>query len=117
MGKDLSALKAAIKLIVDAGKDVAAKGSLASYANLLPEVMALLPQLGEIPAEAQGLVAADYLSLVEELVADLAVSDAHAQSVITAALKVLQDVVAMVPDVEALIAAIKAPAVAASGAQ
>lgn len=99
------ALKAALKLIIDAGKDVAAHGDAASYSNLIGDVVALMPLVGEIPSEAKALIAADYLELVNALVADLAVTNVKAEGIINAALKILSDLFA---DVPALIVALKA---------
>ena len=55
---NLKALQDAVKLIVDAVNDsikVAATGgnplvALASYQNLIPDLMTLAPEIGEIPA-------------------------------------------------------------------
>lgn len=118
MATNLSALKAAIKLVADAATDsIKAAGDatsaakLSEYSNLLPDVMALIPQIGDVPVEAKALAEADYSTLLQELVADLALPEGHVKQVIAASLKLLTDIaMVVVPDVEALIAAIKSPA-------
>lgn len=119
MATDISALSNVIKLIVDAGKDTVAAiqpnqsviGRFLAYENLIGDLFSVVPSLGEIPAEVAALSVADYAALAAVLAQDIAANNANATAVINAALKVLQDVVAIVPDVEALVAAVKpAPA-------
>lgn len=113
MATDLSALKAAIKLLVDAGKDVQSGASVVSYANLFPDIIALVPSIGDIPAEAKALEPADYVELVGALASDLSVTDAHSAAIISASVALLNVLVmSALPAVEALLAAIKAPAAA-----
>lgn len=112
---DLSALTAALDLLVDAGKDtMSAQGNalqrITAYENLVPDLMALVPKIGDIPEEAKALKPEDYMSLTKHVVERLAVSDAHAQGVIDASINLLNDLVTyIVPDVTALLAAIKKP--------
>lgn len=115
---NLTALKALIKLLAHAAADTVtaikdpggAAAKLADFSNLVPDIMNLAPQLGNI--SFSGLAPADYVALVSELATDLAIPDAHAAGIVNASLKIIED---LVPDVQALIAAIKAapPAVAA----
>lgn len=126
MSTNLQALKSAIKTVADAVNDTVAAikpgqsivARVANYYNLVADLESLVPQIGDIPAEVSALAAADYLTLTSELVTDLAVSDAKAQAIITASLKLLSDLaLTILPDVEALVAATKmtvAPAPAPS---
>lgn len=116
MSTNLPALQSAVNLLADAIKDTANAlepnqsmvQKLSQYQNLIGDIMALAPQIGAIPAEAKSMIASDYLTLVEGLVARLAISNQHAQQVLDAVMKLLSDVVlTVVPDVEAVIAAVK----------
>lgn len=113
MTTQLNALQSALNLIADAAKDTvdsageSGAAKLASYQNLVADVLVLIPQIGQIPAEVSSLKPEDYVSLVEGLIARMSITDAHAQLVITAGLKLLNDIVSVViPDVSALLAAI-----------
>lgn len=106
---NLDPLKAVIKILADVGLDSVkaygdsgAAAKLGDFSNVLPDVMALIPQISQV--SIAGLQPEDYVSLAEQLVADLAISNQHAQNIVNASLKLIQD---MIPDVEALIAAIK----------
>lgn len=129
MTANLTALKAAIKLVADAAVDtekVIAAGSsplaaLFAYKNLIGDVLALVPQIGEIPTEAKAMVPADYVTLVAEFAKDAGLSEANAGTVVNAGIDLLQELVGVVlPKVEALANAVKkspaAPAVAAPAA-
>lgn len=129
MTTNLTALKAAIKLVADAAVDtekVIAAGSsplaaLFTYKNLIPDVLALVPQIGDIPTEAKAMVPADYVALVAEFAKDAGLSEASAGTVVNAGIDLLQELVGVVlPKVEALANAVKkspaAPAVAAPAA-
>lgn len=117
MATDLTALQNAIKLLADAAVDTAAVASgsnplatLFTYKNLIPDLMMLAPTIGELPAEAKALKAADYITLVEGLARDLSLTDAHAGSVVNASIDLLQELaIVTLPKVEALVAAVKAP--------
>ena len=116
MSTNLTALQSAIKLVADAAMDsVKAIGDsntaskMAEYENLIPDLMALVPQIGQIPAEASALQPADYAALIQILATDLALPAGHVEGIITVSLKLLTDIVTViVPDVQALIAAIQA---------
>lgn len=113
---DISALKKAIKLVADAVNDtIKASGDsngtakLMEYQNLLPDILNLLPVIGEIPKEAEHLDAEAYAALIAELAADLILPIGKTESVVKTSLKLLSDVaVVIVPDVLAVIAATKA---------
>lgn len=114
MAANLAPLKAAIKLIADATRDVMkAAGEtnptmkLLDFQNLIPDVLALMPQIGNI--SLSGLSPADYSTLLTELATDLALPAGHTAAIINASIKLLEDIaLVIVPDVEALIAAAKA---------
>lgn len=116
---NLKALSQAIKTLADAVKDTMAAiqpgqsilGRLASYSNLIPDLEALIPQIGDIVGEASALKPEDYVTLVSLLVTDLAVTDEKAKAIIAASLKLLSDLaLVIVPDAQSLIAAINTPA-------
>lgn len=122
MATNLSALKAAINLLADAAVDTAAVvaggggtlsafAALLTYKNLVPDVMALVPQIGDIPDETKSLTPADYVALVEELAKDLSLTGARAAAIANAGIYLLQElVIVALPKVEVLAAAVKAPA-------
>lgn len=119
--KQMAALVALVAVIAEAAKDVEAAvqpgqtalARLMDLQGLAPKVMALIPEIGDI--SVAGLAPSDYISLAESLVSDLAISNAHAKAVVDAAFKLVVDVNQYVlPDVQALIAAIKAPVVASA---
>ncbi len=109
MAQNLDALKSAVKVVahavsdsIKAAKDTTAAARMAEYSNLLPDVMELLPKIGDL--SLTNLAPSDYVSLVQELATDLVVPDAHAAAIIQASMKLIED---LVPDVLALVAAIK----------
>lgn len=115
MATDIKALQSALNLIADAAHDYitskenGSTSNFATYENLLPDVLALVPQIGEIPTEVKALTVEDGLILVNGLMARVAISDVHAEAVISASLKILNDVISvLVPDIKALSDAIKA---------
>ena len=116
MATDLEALKSAIKLVADAARDTieamaAGGGSVAtaiSFSDIIPDVFQLVPKIGEIPSEVKSLSPNDYMTLVNELVQDLNITDAHAGSIIDAATKLLQECIGNVaPLVQELVSAVK----------
>jgi hypothetical protein len=116
MSTDLTALQNLVNLIGDAAKDtVNAVGPgesflarFSNYENLLPDFVSLASSIGEIPAEVSALQPADYVTLVEGLVSRLEITNAHAELVIQAALKLLTDAVTVIgSDVTALLLAIR----------
>lgn len=116
MKTDLSALKAAVKLLADAAMDtekvILTGGSplaaLIAYRNLVPDIMALAPQIGDVPVEASAMKPDDYVTLIGELAKDLSLTDAHAGMVLDKALTLLQTVTGSVaPQVMALVDAVK----------
>lgn len=122
MATNLAPLQAAIKLIADAVSDaVASKGDsnsvlkAAQFENLIPDVLALLPQIGQI--SLSGLAPADYTTLLTNLAADLALPAGNTASIINASVKLLEDLTTVIyPDVLALIAAAKSAPAAATPA-
>src|SRR4029077_20809645 len=94
MDTDLNALKSLIKLLADAALDtsaVVAAGAppvvaIFTYKNLIPDILSLIPKIGEIPAEAKNLAPSDYVILVTELTKDLSITDIHAGAIIDAVL-------------------------------
>lgn len=116
MSTDLKALLSAIKLLADAAKDtkevLTAGGSpimaVLTYKNLLGDLMTLVPLLTQIPSEAKALTAPDYLVLVQSLMDDLGVTDAHAKSIIDNSMALFSELVTVVlPKIESLIGAVK----------
>lgn len=124
MAKDLSAIKAAIKLVADAANDVAqlqtsdsAAAKIVKFQNLIPDVLALIPQIGNISAEIDGLSPSDYGSLLAELATDLVIPNSKIGGIVTASIKLIEDlVVVILPDVQAIIALSASAPVAAPAA-
>jgi hypothetical protein len=115
MATNLVALQAAVKLVADAvddgikaAGDSSALSKAMEFENLLADLINLLPQIGDIPSEASQLQTADYISLLGSLGADLVLPAGKAQNILSSSIKFISDIASvMVPDVEALIAAIK----------
>lgn len=117
MAQDLSALTAALNIVVDAVNDTShalGSGSAASswtdYGNLLPDVMALIPKAGAIPSEVSHLGVDDAVALVEGTAAKLNLSNAKAKAVLDAAMGIFSDLMGKgKTDIEKLAAAIQQP--------
>lgn len=116
MATNLTALQAGIKLVADvvvdsekAAKDSGLPTKIADFGNILPDILSLLPQIGEIPSEAKALGATDYATLMANLVADLGLPhDSKLEKIADAAIKMISDIATyIVPDAEALLAAVK----------
>lgn len=112
-----AALIALIKLVADAAKDTVAAlqpgqsllVKLASYQNLISDVQALAPQVGDLKAEVAALKPEDYVALAGVLVADLALEQGKAQAIVTASLDLAAELVGPVlTKAEAVVAAVKA---------
>lgn len=115
MVTDIDALKKAIKLVADAvndsvkaAADTSSAAKLLEYQNLIPDILSLLPVIGEIPVEASNLSAEDYAALIAEVGADLALPAGKTEEIVKASLKLLSDIVLVViPDIAAVVAASK----------
>ena len=116
MAQDLSALQAAIKLVADAvnasikaSGDATSAQKIAEYQTMIPDLLALLPKIGDIPAEVDALAPSDYASLLQSLATDLVLPNSKASGVLNASVKLLSDISQVIlPDVQALVAALKA---------
>jgi hypothetical protein len=117
MSSNLQALQSAIKLLADAAEDTVealqpgetALQRLFAYENLGADLMALIPQMSDIPSEASQLAPSDYVTLAQSLVDDLAITNPQAESIIAASLKLLNDLATTIlADVDSLVAAIRA---------
>lgn len=115
---NLVPLQAAIKLVADAtadgvkaASDTTSAAKMTEFENLIPDLLVLMPQIGTI--SVAGLSTSDYSTLLQNLAADLNLPASHAANVINASMKLLEDLVTVIyPDVQAVIAAVKAaPAV------
>jgi hypothetical protein len=104
---NVPALLAACKVLADVINDVAAGSTVDGYANILPDLITLLPQIGEIGTEAKSLATSDYETLVSQLAGYLNLGTGKAESVLQASIKLLADLQPVVIDVQALIAAAK----------
>lgn len=108
--EQLAALKQVVKTVAHLGGDIlqashdpSAVQKLADFSNLLPDLMALLPQMGNI--FLTGLAPEDYTALIVELGQDLVIPDAHAAGILNASLNLIT---AMIGPVKQLMAAINA---------
>ena len=78
----LKTLKDMVKLVAhifsDSLQAIGDSGAqrLTDFANILPDLMVLLPELGALSLNS--LSPEDYMALVVELAADLKIADAHA---------------------------------------
>ena len=108
---NLKPLQDAIKLIADVVQDTInameegnSLSKISDFSNILPDLMVLLPEIGEIPNPAT-LLPDDYAVLVGTLTSDLVVPG-KAGKIVDASLKLLSDIIGViVPDVQAVIAA------------
>lgn len=114
MATNKQALVDAVLMFGDLVKDIEAsqKASgpmkLLAFQSLIPDFMKLLPEIGDIPSEAKQMAYQDYMDLAQQLVARLAIDDKKAQAIISAAIKLANDIALIViPDVNALIEASK----------
>lgn len=111
MGNNIQALNAAIKLVADIANDALNTTGVTvinRWANLLPDIMTLLPSISDLPAEAKALQAEDYETLLNSLAGYLNLGSGKAEAVLQASVKLLADLQKVIlPDVEALIAATK----------
>lgn len=115
--KKQAALIALIKLVADAAKDTAAAlqpgqsilAELANYENLISDITAFAGQIGDLKAEVAALKPEDYVALAAALVADLALSNEKAQSIVASTLDLAAELAGPVlTKVEAVVAAAKA---------
>ena len=104
---NLPALLAALKVVGDVVSDATAGAGVDGYANVLPDLITLLPQIGQISAEVKTLQPADYESLVQQFAGYLNLGTGKAEAVLAAAVKLLADLQPIVADVQAIIAATK----------
>lgn len=122
MNPNLAPIKALIDLVAAAVKATeaavqpgqSALQRILDFEGLIPQLVAFLPQLSQV--SLSGLQPSDYIALGEYLVSDLAIENAKAKAIIDASFKVVTDLVAALPDVEALVASFSAPAAAAPAA-
>ena len=110
------AFYALIALVAAAAKDtsdaVVSSSSLLSkvleFENLVPLLMQLYPVAADIAVEAKAMSAQDIEAAAEQLVVDLEFSSDKAKAVIAAAFPLAESLAGLVPQVQALVAAIKA---------
>jgi hypothetical protein len=109
------AFAALFGLVATIAQDAAAPGETAlqkleGAVNLVGPVISFLPQASLLSAELAALKESpsDIESAAEALVTDLAFSSEKAKSIIAAAFPLAEAVVALIPQAEALVAAIKA---------
>lgn len=116
MSDNLTGLKAVVNLMADATVDTIkalAPGEnpiskLVNYKNLFPDLASLFENISSIPAEVKDLNPEEYLLLVEDLVARLAISNPEAEAIVQACIKLINDSIAvLIPDTNAVIEAIK----------
>lgn len=113
MATDLTALQAAIKLVADVIVDTEKAATtpankFLAYANIIPDIEALIPKIGELPAEVTALAPQDYATLLTTFAADMTLSTAKAQALLASSVKLISDLITyIVPDVQAVIAATK----------
>lgn len=115
MNPNLAALQSLVALVaqaIKAGEAAAQPGQsslqrILDFEGVAPAVLAFLPQIGNL--SLAGLMPSDYVSLAESLVTDLGFSNAHAKAIIDASFQLVNNAVKYtLPDVQALVAAIKA---------
>jgi hypothetical protein len=100
-----AALQAAVKLLADAASDVASHASgVAGYENLLPDLLGVLPQVGQIGAQIKALEPADYETLLATVASDLSLPTGKTALVVAASMKLLEN---LATDIEAVVAASK----------
>lgn len=108
------AFTAMLAIVAEGAQDLAAQNitfvaKLESMANLVSPIIDFIPQASGLGAELTALKAspADIEAAAEQLVTDLAFTSAKAKAIIAAAFPLAESAVGMIPQVEALVAAIK----------
>lgn len=91
--KSLSDLTTLLTDVVNDSLEAMAHGgniaaAIFDYENLLPDILTLLPEVREIPAELKTLTGEDYKALVLELVGRLHLPEGHVKELIAATLPV-----------------------------
>lgn len=83
---------------------------LENSVSLVPQVLAFVPQASALGAEVSALksVPADIEAAAEALVVDLAFSSDKAKAIIAASFPLAEQIVALIPSAQAVIAAVKA---------
>lgn len=98
--------------LVEAGKNaVSAQGilnKLKSFSKVGQDAIKLVPEIVGIPGEIKAMAAEDYQALVETIVEDFAVKDPAKKEIIHSSLKAVGNFVTVtLPDVLAIVAAVK----------
>lgn len=105
---------ALILLVADFAKNLAVQGEsmlakVEGEVTIVPSILSFIPQASGLGAEVDKLKASptDCIGGVELLVTDLAFSSERAQAVMSAAFPLADSLVVLVPQVKALVVAIK----------
>lgn len=97
----------AVKAVKD---DESLLAKISEFENLIPMMVAFLPQAGDVSAQIKTFQPADYAAAAEYLVEELGFSSTAAQNVIRAAFPVLDKLVELEPLVMTLVAQVKSGA-------
>jgi hypothetical protein len=107
------AFAALLALVGAVAQDAAVQGEtvlqkLEASINLVPQALAFFPQVSALSSELAALKASpgDMEAAAEALVSDLAFSSAKAKAIIAAAFPLAESLVGLVPQVQALLAAV-----------
>lgn len=115
-GQKYPASAAFVLLIANILKDAAsalqpgqsALQKIMGFENLAPALIGFLPQIGALAGEVKQYSVGDDIAAAEMLVSDLAFSSDKAQKIVAALFPVMEELAALEPKVEALVAAIQA---------
>lgn len=103
MAVDHKAIASVITLIVkavNASTNPLGQGGgisrLADYGSLLPDVIGLVSNIGDLPKEVKDLGVDDIQIIVDQIVTEINVPNAHAQAIVTASLATFDAVMSSV---------------------
>ena len=112
-----AALAAVVQFVADAFNDYEAYAAgakspvsgMVAFGNLVPDVVSVIANVGSLPAELKELDTTAIEALVEDLAARLNLSTPHAQQVLAASVKLVNEIIGDVDAALALYRAIKNP--------
>ena len=104
--ESLDALNRLVQTIADAVNDTTHVihdkpnpiGAFSQYANLLNDIMGLVPQIGALPGEIEALDKQQVQYLINSLVGKLDIPDGKAKDVIQAVTKAINDIIQVTID-------------------
>lgn len=105
MANSLTATKAALDLVAEAVKDTTnllgsgdKADSWLAYGNLIPKLMAFVPQANQLGSEFKSLNSSDAVTLVDGAVTTLGLPEGKAKDVVDTSLSIFDEIMTHVKD-------------------